>query len=663
MNINHPLGNSITEHYHNLNARLYSTNELDDLLVKNKNNKIATIAISFVYISQYPKLSRGYLTAYDELYAMGCDSESLDVLYSTELMRNFHPLLTTRLLKRYCAYHDYKSAYDLLLSIPQRETQSLLKTNGVDNIINNLSIFFSVETLFDHYNIPQEKRKHACIDFNYPKTLEGFEHAKHDKNFDQAARLSVYLENKHGNNIDFYRKMCEPFENELDISSRVRYFTIQAGTKFLDADLICKAAYSYLYSNEIGKANDMIIKAINADVINDKLARLAIKSLSLKSIELSFLEGVFLRNDKHVSKRSTLFLKNAIVNNNIRNKRFGKLDRNHTPPYENKKLIFPKIYRDNVNTNVAICISGQLRGFTDNASRLQKNLVGKNSTTYFIDTWEKASLSNSRFNRVNRFIGNELFNLLPNSIKMPVDFMHTFPSLTKELTKPLTFDINNEFIKNLVPGSITRIENELIFEENVMKQNGNLKHRGNFNQAKMYYKISQCNDLMNQYSVEKNINFDVVIRIRPDLDISIDNLDDYIEFAKKNKNIVLISYPTAFGYGDQFAIGSKYAMDIYSSVWKLVSQSSSFKYCESFDDYAEQHVGEALLANHLLYQGIKCVVIKLKKANLVDPLAINALPNLSSIIESDLKQSKYKHELKNFLNKYKEFVDNHHIFK
>ena len=83
-----------------------------------------------------------------------------------------------------------------------------------------------------------------------------------------------------------------------------------------------------------------------------------------------------------------------------------------------------------------------------------------------------------------------------------------------------------------------------------------------YNILSMHYSIQETNDLRKNFSIENNIEFDAVIRTRPDL-IICEPIDfSKVDFSKYN-------FPDdAFGFADWFCIASPDLMDHYCSFLK-----------------------------------------------------------------------------------------------
>jgi hypothetical protein len=92
----------------------------------------------------------------------------------------------------------------------------------------------------------------------------------------------------------------------------------------------------------------------------------------------------------------------------------------------------------------------------------------------------------------------------------------------------------------------------------------------------MHYSIYKANELKKEYERENNIIFDWVIRMRTDSDFRYDNLNLYS--LDSELNIPLGEDWAENSINDQFAIGTSYAMDLYSSFYQNIHYTQSSKY-------------------------------------------------------------------------------------
>jgi hypothetical protein len=97
------------------------------------------------------------------------------------------------------------------------------------------------------------------------------------------------------------------------------------------------------------------------------------------------------------------------------------------------------------------------------------------------------------------------------------------------------------------------------------------------NQQKMRYKINACNQLMQKHRQLAGKHYDLVIRLRPDLEFHATKDTDWMQIADicNSKKVIFIDWSVGlgnladggeYGTGDVVAIGSQTSMDFYAGV-------------------------------------------------------------------------------------------------
>lgn len=135
-----------------------------------------------------------------------------------------------------------------------------------------------------------------------------------------------------------------------------------------------------------------------------------------------------------------------------------------------------------MSKKIAICISGYLRTFKECYPTIEKNIIRDNDVDIFIHTYDKVGNSSGWRHPID----------LSEDIDM--DFLQNIPYIKKIVTEKWD-DIKYKFEKfREYQPSVTNI--------NVI--------------ATIFYKIYQANLLRKEYEKEKNIEYDLVIRMRGD---------------------------------------------------------------------------------------------------------------------------------------------------
>lgn len=304
---------------------------------------------------------------------------------------------------------------------------------------------------------------------------------------------------------------------------------------------------------------------------------------------------------------------------------------------------------------IAVCISGQLRSAQTNLPHILSNIVEPLDADVFVHTWDKAQCTLPRFRHIHRFIGTKLTNDLPAHLRETPAFSARFPTASRKLVTPIETIVTPSWVEQFIKVKKCVIETEQNFLDN-RKLSQPLKFARTFNQAKMFYKIKACNDLRKSHELEFGFKYDAVIRIRPDLQINIPELKNYIQDVIENRNKVLVHYIEIMGIGDQFAIASPDAMDAYASIWDFLENHQRWDYLPGFD----VQPAEILLGNHFIAAGLQAQVIPASHNNLTADLAI-AYHDLTNEFEYDAKNHGDPAEVQGFLSSYKSWYNDNFI--
>lgn len=209
---------------------------------------------------------------------------------------------------------------------------------------------------------------------------------------------------------------------------------------------------------------------------------------------------------------------------------------------------------------IAVCISGQLRGFQTAFPSLKQVLLPGTEHEIFVDTWQDIGRSGAEpFRKVLPFAGPHFAETYrEHCAQIGMEEMRTrYASL---------------FARLAGTGMISAGEvSEFFGTDNVRVEDDKAEPFSAFsNSAKMHYKIAACASQVEAGGKE----FDLVVRIRPDKPVTM------IGFGWRDLHAVCQSSPILFAdqgfghqyarllVGDQMAVGSPQAMGIYASTFK-----------------------------------------------------------------------------------------------
>lgn len=267
---------------------------------------------------------------------------------------------------------------------------------------------------------------------------------------------------------------------------------------------------------------------------------------------------------------------------------------------------------------VAVCISGALKGDLSSLDNIYQYVVKPLNADVFLTTWDNHYLW-SEFVNLNvphvtsRFFGDELASVLPFQYQFGPEIIKLFPSSCKKMSD----DIIIPTCINSISKKIDNISSLQVFKEeeftNYIKTNfGDFlsqKIDTNFetntkqiNQFKMHFLLNACDNLLSNYELASNYNYDYVIRIRPDITLRNGPLFNGEILNIIGKNDILVDLYD-FGVSDAFFICQRASMKKICSFWKIIKNSKKLSPFCCFP-YASNHF---LLFLAILYYGLDII--------------------------------------------------------
>ncbi|HDM8083997.1 TPA: tetratricopeptide repeat protein [Yersinia enterocolitica] len=217
---------------------------------------------------------------------------------------------------------------------------------------------------------------------------------------------------------------------------------------------------------------------------------------------------------------------------------------------------------------IAVCVSGQMRGWRRSFSSWDKIGLNNHDVTYFVHTWKAEGGSspvppNNTRHLPTNLIGafSDAWNILGEG-KMRQRYKNFF-----SLWGSSSGEINARDIADVYASAECHIDDDTCEPFNTMN-----------NPQKMYYKIYKCNDM----AMKSESEFDLVVRIRPDIEftqsINIDWLDIYhkastqrIIYAEtSNSDSPTYMFPNiGYAMSDYFAVSTPSNMISYSQAYPM----------------------------------------------------------------------------------------------
>ncbi len=210
---------------------------------------------------------------------------------------------------------------------------------------------------------------------------------------------------------------------------------------------------------------------------------------------------------------------------------------------------------------VAVCVSGQLRGYRAAYETWSRSLLAAADCDLFVHTWANVGRSSAEGFRSTLPFAGAAFSDAYRRVALSVGFDEVkgrYPTLFAHLERSEHVD---------APELSAFYGTDHV----VVDDDGTEAFEGWTNQDKMHWKIQSAHDL----AVAAGRDYDLVVRVRPDKPIVFTAFAwrDLLEVCARSATI-LADAPRGVHYaklviGDQFAIGSPEAMAIYSRTYSL----------------------------------------------------------------------------------------------
>ena len=258
-----------------------------------------------------------------------------------------------------------------------------------------------------------------------------------------------------------------------------------------------------------------------------------------------------------------------------------------------------RMYDKSVNDlKVACCVSGQLRNVRESWPTIQKAIAPFHAAV-FVSTWNKVGVGFGTGNHtVTRRLPQSIRDGLALNLQSVSLFQQRYPktytllAMDQGVTSSecaLLFSTDRENI---------RVHDETAFEEALFQTGENPLAR-NLNQSKMYFGIHDAINIKNEYELRSGINFDVVIRIRPDLNVHEISTSDVQLCA--SSGVAVSSHLRITAVGDVcFMVPTKVA-DIIGGMWPKMLMARSFAIVPG----ATGAAAETALFENLCWNGVR----------------------------------------------------------
>lgn len=279
---------------------------------------------------------------------------------------------------------------------------------------------------------------------------------------------------------------------------------------------------------------------------------------------------------------------------------------------ENRILAAAPLRRLRRRPLVAICVSGQLRGYRKAVQTWQRRLLPAIEHEIFVDSWVSVGRSGAEpFRYVLPFVGVRFTRAYREACAQAGfdEVKRRYPALFSHLFE--TGIVSEGQVAEVFGTDHVRLDDDRLPPFASLS-----------NQQKMHMKIQSCVAA----ALESGRKFDLIVRIRPDkpvLDIGFD-WNDAVALCRRQA-VVLADHAHGVQYGhpmigDQFALGSADAMREYSRAWTVYPEFAGRQLFQCPTEF----IGHASLAHVCWMSGISVRKVPMRFGLLEDPEALPA---------------------------------------
>ena len=247
---------------------------------------------------------------------------------------------------------------------------------------------------------------------------------------------------------------------------------------------------------------------------------------------------------------------------------------------------------------VAICVSGQVRDFESTWEKSIANIFHDVEYDVYLDVWDKRGTTTAIDRVFPKHFLQYLIGETPANKYEPADLKSKFPVLFKNVFE--NTDLELSVLEKVFAPAQLNIEaafESLTTEKRILDvaYPDNLKKNNprDFNCLPMFYKMYKCNEAVS----ESGKSYDFVARVRPDLYCE---RKIYIPWAEIGDSLLVRDTHSSSHVDDQFAIAKPEVMDVYSSIWKHLTE-----YWDAKSVRTNTSVSGFLLSHHLDIHGVK----------------------------------------------------------
>lgn len=263
------------------------------------------------------------------------------------------------------------------------------------------------------------------------------------------------------------------------------------------------------------------------------------------------------------------------------------------PGHQLRRFYIPPRLR---KPRVAVCIAGQLRSYRQTWPG-SRTALSDCDTTVFVSTWENTGLAFGVHDSADRLLPVSVQQRLPLSMRRRTTFEGCLPRVFSAMTR--TSSVSRDELVEFFGTPFVRVHDEALFESRHCEDRPGLRHLDTYNQAKMFFTITDANSMKSAFELENGLIFDAVLRLRPDRELT--SLGDGDLERVMGTRSLLSDYLHPGGVGDQFLLSSSEVADIYGDIWPCLDAWGSPDYFPG----ASGLFAENLVAEHVIAHGVE----------------------------------------------------------
>ena len=249
---------------------------------------------------------------------------------------------------------------------------------------------------------------------------------------------------------------------------------------------------------------------------------------------------------------------------------------------------------DRAAARVAVCISGQLRGFEEALPTIQKQLVERFNAVPFVSSWEQVGRAvGPHAGRDRRGLPRAFAAQLPADFNTAL-FYERFPSVREALA--VSRRAARDDVLRLLPSAIVELENEEALRTLLPPE-----LQADYAYY-LFYKMHRVYRLVVDYEQTRGERFDVIIWVRPDLCIEALEMASLPEMQHAVGCWWFMEPAIA---GDYFCFGNREEMHTFLGIWEQLQGNAFRPYLPSPSGGAV--CGPLTIFEHLVANGLSVI--------------------------------------------------------